>query len=315
MNVYIAYDNYGSGESFTVFNVETNRERAIKHFRNVDLIDFLSVGPDDCHSMQLEKVIMTRAEYLAFCDLASGEQTVEDGDELYEKLNDIFNETDYGWCETILVSDGYSDFQELLNIYCHNNGFDVDCGTDMDKAYDTLIGNTELIGELFRKHLIRKYYISKTFLDVYITYDRYEHDEWYSVYHIDTNGDSAYQHFIETDLPDFLCYGPDDCHAFVLQRVPMSSKEYRHLCYLNSDKGDQRELEDILQTFYHEEREVETLLFTDGCSDYFDIVRYYCEQQGYDSEDEDINSRVQEELFGDDELFKKVVKEYVKDNY
>ena len=63
-------------------------------------------------------------------------------------------------------------------------------------------------------------------MNIYITYDRYEHDEWFSVFHIETNKARAIKHFREIDLIDFICYGPDDCHSFQLQKVVLSKKEY-----------------------------------------------------------------------------------------
>ena len=41
-------------------------------------------------------------------------------------------------------------------------------------------------------------------MNVYITYDRYEHNEWFCVYHIDTDLDRAIEHCREIDLFDFI---------------------------------------------------------------------------------------------------------------
>ena len=51
-------------------------------------------------------------------------------------------------------------------------------------------------------------------MKVYICYDRYEHDEWFNVFYVDTNRDESIRHCKEIDLPDFLSCGPDDCHSF-----------------------------------------------------------------------------------------------------
>lgn len=65
-------------------------------------------------------------------------------------------------------------------------------------------------------------------MEVYITYDRYEHDEWYDISWIGINKEQAIKQFKEQELPSFLEYGPDDCHSFQLVEVVMStnSKEY-----------------------------------------------------------------------------------------
>ena len=60
----------------------------------------------------------------------------------------------------------------------------------------------------------------------------------------------------------------------------------------------------------------ETLLSTDGCSDFYRIIEYYGQMKGIDPEDyEDFEDELQEELCGDDELYKKVLKQYINDNY
>ena len=110
-------------------------------------------------------------------------------------------------------------------------------------------------------------------MHVYITYDRYEHNEWLSIYTIETNKQRAIKKFKEEDLPSFLEYGPDDCHSFQLQCVEMSKSLYNKLLKWNesSDRCDEKNLEELLIAIYQEEEdfEVETLYYTDGCSDNF----------------------------------------------
>ena len=158
-------------------------------------------------------------------------------------------------------------------------------------------------------------------MNVYIAYDRYEHDEWYSVYNIETNKQRAIKHFKEEDLPSFISYGPDDCHSFQLQRVVMTAKQYHRLCYLVENEGSHTcdtsdELKDLLMSIFDEnDFEVDTLMSTDGCSDIWDLVRYYCERNGGDCENDDDFEKAQEELFNNDELFENVLKEYIKIAY
>ena len=67
MNVYLTYDRYEHDEYYTIFSIETNKQRAIRQCRNIDMVDFISSFPDDCHSFQLQKVVITKAEYLKIC--------------------------------------------------------------------------------------------------------------------------------------------------------------------------------------------------------------------------------------------------------
>lgn len=162
-------------------------------------------------------------------------------------------------------------------------------------------------------------------MNVYITYDRYEHDEWYWVYHIETNKKRAIKHFKEDDLIDFLSYGPDDCHSFQLVKVSMPKKDYIRFCEMvenekiqntNSDK----ELKSMLMSIYGETNyEVETIFFTDGCSDCVDLIDFYIdnydiETEEYESED-DIRDRIMKNLFDDNELMKKVLSDYIEATY
>lgn len=153
-------------------------------------------------------------------------------------------------------------------------------------------------------------------MNVYITYDRYEHDEWYSVYHIDTNKQKAIKHFLELDLVDFISYGPDDCHAFQLQKVIMSKKEYDKLCKLANSLHEEDELKEMLINIFDErEYEVETIFSTDGCTDVWEMLDYYCDKLGVDKNDEDAKYEVQKKLWNDDNLFEEILKEYINVYY
>jgi hypothetical protein len=153
---------------------------------------------------------------------------------------------------------------------------------------------------------------------VYITYDRYEHDEWLSIYTIETNKQRAIKKFKEEDLPSFLGYGPDDCHSFQLQKVEMSKSLYDNLLKWNgsSDKYDEENLKELLIAIFDEEEEfeVETLYSTDG-SDNWDLLRFYASINGLDYDDDDVAEEIQEKLFNNDELYNEVLKKYIALNY
>jgi hypothetical protein len=160
-------------------------------------------------------------------------------------------------------------------------------------------------------------------MKVYITYDRYEHDEWFRVDNIDTSLKRSLKKFKEQDLPSFLEYGPDDCHSYQLQRVEMTKKEYEQLLSWNEDPeqklenfGDERNSDyfKFLQELYDNQEEV--IRSTDGCSDFYEIVQFYGQMKGIDPEDfEDYEDELQEELCTNDSLRHEVVVEYVKRNY
>ena len=163
---------------------------------------------------------------------------------------------------------------------------------------------------------------------VYITYDRYEHDEWFNVYFLGRNYDKAYKHCIEEDLPNFISYGPDDCHSFQLQELEMSEYMYRKLRkWVNAEKlthKEQEEFDELMERIYDGEFTTETFLFTDGCTDMFEIIGYHCgekpEQSDYDDDDEYEEAMAEyqnsvDELYTNEELYTKVLKEYIASTY
>lgn len=166
-------------------------------------------------------------------------------------------------------------------------------------------------------------------MKVYICYDRYEHDEWFSVYSIGTNRDEMIRKCKEEDLPSFIEYGPDDCHSFQLVEVELTKRWYEQL--LKWDKDDTQSLEDdssdyynFMYDLYHGQFETDTIISTDGCSDFYEIIKYYSvmyknkdveEVEDVDWLYSDESDEFQEELFNDDELSKKVIREYILDTY
>lgn len=153
-------------------------------------------------------------------------------------------------------------------------------------------------------------------MNIYIAYDRYERDEWYSVYHIETNRHRAIKHFKEIDLVDFISYGPDDCHSFQLQKVVMTRMQYQKLCELCKRDTYNKEFIEFMIGIYDEtEYEVETISYTDGCSDNFELIEFYCRQIGIEADDEDAIYDAEEKLFNDEELYMKVLKNYIKIYY
>lgn len=57
------------------------------------------------------------------------------------------------------------------------------------------------------------------------------------------------------------------------------------------------------------------LIVTDGCSDNVDVVHYYGQKNGLNTEDDDTFYSVQDSLFDDEELYQKVIRDYINDTY
>jgi hypothetical protein len=156
----------------------------------------------------------------------------------------------------------------------------------------------------------------------YICYDRYEHNEWFYVFHLGTNRNESIRHCKEVDLPDFICYGADDCHSFQLVEVEMTKKQYGQLHdwveHFGScqDTKECREFYDFMCNLYGNKGVTEQIIWTDGCSDFAEVVIYYSvfyKNKERDTLSDDEYDEYYSELCSDDELCTKVVREYVND--
>ena len=166
-------------------------------------------------------------------------------------------------------------------------------------------------------------------MKVYIIYDRYERNEWFCVDYIGTRKSDSIKMFKEKCLPEFICYGPDDCHSYQLQVVEMTKKQYEQL--LEWDKNCES-LESESSPYYQFMCEVydncdwdnDIIMGSDGCSEYSNIVRYYglvCKgltNQVVDQYDWVFTNEYEqyyEELMNDDDLFERMCKNYIRDNF
>ncbi len=167
-------------------------------------------------------------------------------------------------------------------------------------------------------------------MKVYIVYDRYEHSEWFNVYSIGTDRDDMIRKCKEECLPDFLEYGPDDCHSFQLVEVELTKNKYEQLLKWDDTQsleyyGDESsDYYNFMYDLYNDQFETETIISTDGCSDFYEIIKYYSvmyknkEVEEVDDIDwlySDESEEFQEELFNDEELSRKVIREYILDTY
>lgn len=158
-------------------------------------------------------------------------------------------------------------------------------------------------------------------MKVYITYDRYEKDEWYNIYYVSTDREDSIRHCKETDLVDFISYGPDDCHSFQLQEVEMTPEEYETFkSWVDDDSQSLENYGDKSSDLFKKMVEIfdsdsEVIISTDGCTDNVDIIHFYGNQKGLDTEDSDIYYDIEEELFNNQELYDKVLKDYINETY
>ena len=164
-------------------------------------------------------------------------------------------------------------------------------------------------------------------MKVYISYDCYERDERYSIYSVSTDKEESIRKCKEEDLPNFISFGPDDNHSFQLQEVEMTSEEYEQFKSWLADESQSlenwgSESSDLFKKMYEyfnrtqdPQFSSEIILFTDGCSDNVNIVHFYGKQKGLDTSEDAIYYDLEAELFKDEDLYEKVLKDYINNTY
>ena len=154
MNVYITYNRYGRDEWFAVYNIDTNKQKAIKNFKEESLLNFLGCGPDDCHSFQLQKVVLTKTQYKHLCKLADNTNTSgEDEEELRELLISFFDEDDEYDVETLMQTDGCSDNLEIAELYCERMGISEDDYEAREEARVKVWDDEELFLKYYKEYV------------------------------------------------------------------------------------------------------------------------------------------------------------------
>ncbi len=160
-------------------------------------------------------------------------------------------------------------------------------------------------------------------MKVYITYFRYDRDENYSIYHIDLNKKNSIRHYKEEDLPSFLGYGPDDVSVLTLQEVEMSKSELTELIRLyGKNKDYDRELIDFMTPIFSEN--CYDPIYLDSGDTVWEVINFFIDSGLYDIDDyittpptdpDDLCQVVTDLLFDDDDLFNKVLRDFINSNY
>lgn len=164
-------------------------------------------------------------------------------------------------------------------------------------------------------------------MKVYLTYFRYDRGEEYSIYNLDTNLKRSWKSLKESDLPNFLGYGPDDVSQLYLVRCELTKSEVEVLKdSMTSSEGYDKKFYDLMKKI---DRESEELWNTTG-DESWSVVEFVCEYcrtfvlfdemspyystLDFDDEDE-LKEQIQEIIFDNDDLWDKILKKYIKMYY
>jgi len=162
-------------------------------------------------------------------------------------------------------------------------------------------------------------------MKVYITYDRYEYNEWFYIYQI-TNKINEVRKDLKKNLTDFIGDGPDDCHSYQIQVVNLTEDKVEKLktkVQYPIEYGD--ELYELMCKIYKRcdfgPTTTNCLLSTDGCSDNVELVYFYMREQGIDVDNktpeelEDLFSKYEHIVHGNNDLYNEVLYKYIDETY
>ena len=172
-------------------------------------------------------------------------------------------------------------------------------------------------------------------MKVYLIYDCYHYGESFQVYQV-CKTKSEVEKVYKKELFDFVNYGPDDLHSFQCQLVEVTDEEYGLLmralnneleCFAHAswdpDEEDEKKLYELMARIFDEcipydsgNKKANCLFATDGYSDAEEVFNAYMEESHPDvEEDSDEWYDLQEEFYGDDDLFNKELLKYIDSNY
>ena len=100
----------------------------------------------------------------------------------------------------------------------------------------------------------------------------------------------------------------------------MTKEKYKRLRELveNESYLERGELYDIMVDIFEQGvgwNNNDILISSDGCSDAYEFLKYYCIKKGIEADDYDAIDKAEEELFSNDELREAILKEYINDVY
>lgn len=94
MKVYLTYFRYDRGEDYSIYNLDTNLKRSLKSWKEKDLPNFLSYGPDDVSQLYLVKCDLTKSEVQLIKDFMNSNEDYDKDfyDLMDSKVHDCYEE-------------------------------------------------------------------------------------------------------------------------------------------------------------------------------------------------------------------------------
>ena len=111
MKVYLTYFRYDRGECYSIYNLDTSRQRSVKSWKENDLPNFLGYGPDDVSQLYLVKCDLTKDEVQLIKDFMNSNE------EYNKDFYDLMNNKVHDNCEQLYGSSG-DECWEIVDFVC-----------------------------------------------------------------------------------------------------------------------------------------------------------------------------------------------------
>jgi hypothetical protein len=118
-----------------------------------NLIDFISYGPDDCHSYQIQIVDLTEKEFELIKNHIDDTIEEDEDDELMKLMIKIYGEC--RWCQypnsnCLICTDGCSDWVDMIDFWIDYKGLDPN---DRDQIEEGIYNDENLKLKVLKKYI------------------------------------------------------------------------------------------------------------------------------------------------------------------
>jgi hypothetical protein len=143
--VFINFTSYDGNEWVVIHHVGTDMTESVQEFKK-NLKDYLSIGPDDCHSFNLIKVNLKNKDYDRLMTITLQNELDEDDLEFFTELEETYN-FDY------ICYDDHSGNYEIVKLYCEDNSLDSEDDDVFEDVFELLMNDEKLYETYIDKYL------------------------------------------------------------------------------------------------------------------------------------------------------------------
>ncbi len=143
--VFINFTSYDGNEWVVIHHVGTDMTESVQEFKK-NLKEYLSIGPDDCHSFNLIKVNLKNKDYDRLMTITLQTDLDEDDLEFFTELEETYN-FDY------ICYDDHSGNYEIVKLYCEDNSLDSEDDDVFEDVFELLMNDEKLYETYIDKYL------------------------------------------------------------------------------------------------------------------------------------------------------------------